>query len=160
MAGKNKKKHVPPGATLLVKNRKATHDYEILETFEAGLVLQGSEVKSIREAKVSLAEAFAQFAGDELWLRSAHVAEYPMAHMRNHDPMRPRKLLLHRRELTKLAEAVAQGGLTVVPLSLYLKDGRIKHEIGLARGKKTVDKRESIKARDQKREMDRAIRER
>ena len=159
MAGKNKKKHVPAGGTLLVKNRRATHDYEILDHLEAGLVLQGSEVKSIRDGKVSLAEAYAQFQGGELWLVSAHIAEYPMAHMRNHDPMRPRKLLLHRRELIKLAEAVAQGGLTVVPLTLYLKDGRIKLEIGLARGKKNVDKRQSIKERDQKREMARAIRE-
>jgi len=145
---------------MLAKNRRALHEFEILDRFEAGLVLQGSEVKSIRDGKASLAEAFAQFTGSELWLRSAHIAEYPMAHQRNHDPLRPRKLLLHRRELDRLADAVAKGGLTVVPLALYLKDGRIKLEIGLARGKKGVDKRQSIKERDQKREMARAIRER
>lgn len=161
MAGKQKKtKGVPAGATLLVKNRRALHDYEIIERHEAGVVLYGSEVKSIKDAKVSLTEAFAQFQNNELWLMSAHVGEYPMAHMRNHPPLRPRKLLLHRRELDALAEAVAQGGLTVVPLALYLKGGRIKLEIGLARGKKSHDKRQSIKERDQKREMARAIAER
>lgn len=155
-----KKGKAPPGATLLVKNRRATHNYEILDTFEAGLVLQGSEVKSIRDGKISLAESYAQFKGTELWLLGAHVAEYPMAHMRNHDPVRARKLLLHRRELDRLQESVTQGGLTIVPLSMYLKDGRIKLEIGLARGKKAVDKRHAIKERDTKRELDRAIRER
>jgi len=156
-----KKGKAPPGSTLLVKNRRATHNYEILDRFEAGLVLQGSEVKSIRDGKISLAESYAQFRAEggvnELWLLGAHVAEYPMAHMRNHDPVRARKLLLHRRELDRLLESVTQGGLTIVPLSMYLKEGRIKLEIGLARGKKAVDKRNAIKERDTKRELDRAM---
>lgn len=166
VGGKNKNKGKANASgrggdgTLLVKNRKATHNYEIIDRFEAGLSLQGSEVKSIRDGQVSLAEAFAQFRAGELWLMQAHVAEYPMAHMRNHDPVRPRKLLLHRRELDKLAEATTQGGLTVVPLSLFLKGGRIKLEIALGRGKKAADKRHTIKEREQKREMQRAIRER
>lgn len=146
------------GGDLLVKNRKALHDYEILERFEGGLVLMGSEVKSIRDGKISLAEAYAQFIKGELFLLGAHVAEYPMAHARNHDPVRPRKVLLHRRQLDRLADDVARGGLALVPLSLYLKDGRIKLELGVGRGKKQQDKRAALKEREQKREMDRALR--
>ena len=141
------------------KNRRASFDFEILETYEAGLVLAGSEVKSIRDGKVSLTESFAQFRGTELFLMQAHVAEFPQAHQRNHDPLRPRKLLLHRRELERLHRAVTRDGLTIVPLRLYLKEGKIKLEIGLARGKKTHDKRASIKEREQNREMQRALRE-
>jgi SsrA-binding protein len=142
-----------------IKNRRATFDFEILERFEAGIELLGSEVKSIRDAKMSLGEAFCQFRGPELWLVQAHIGEYPQAHMRNHDPLRARKLLLHRKELDRLAETVARDGLTVVPLQLYLKDGRFKLEIGLARGKKVHDKRAALKEREQTREIQRAIRE-
>ncbi len=148
-----------PERTILVLNRKATFNYEILERYEAGVSLVGSEVKSIRAGKVSLAEAFAQFQGKELFLKQAHVGEFPQAHARNHDPLRPRKLLLHRRELDQLRDAVQLGGLAIIPLSMYLKDGRIKLEIGLGRGKKVHDKRASIKEREQKREMARALRE-
>lgn len=144
---------------MLAQNRRATFNYHVLERFEAGIMLQGSEVKSIREAKISLTESYAQFRGDELWLLGAHVAEYEQAHARNHDPLRPRKLLLHRRELDRLADAVQREGLTLVPLSVYLKEGRIKIELGLCRGKQVHDKRAAIKSREQKREIDRAIRE-
>jgi SsrA-binding protein len=160
LAKKNKKGGLAPPGSTLAQNRKATFEYHILERIEAGMVLLGSEVKSIRDAKVSLVEAFAQFRGHELYLLGAHVAEYTMAHARNHDPVRPRKLLLHRRELDRLETAVRREGYTIVPLSIYLKDGRIKLELGLAKGKQVHDKRASIKDRDQKREMDRALRER
>jgi SsrA-binding protein len=148
----------PPGAQL-AQNRRALFNYHVVERLEAGISLMGSEVKSIREAKVSLAESFAQFRGNELFLMGAHVAEYPMAHQRNHEPVRPRKLLLHRRELDRLHDAVQRSGFTLVPLGLHLKDGRIKVELGLCKGKQVHDKRASIKEREQKREMDRAMRE-
>lgn len=148
----------PPGASL-AQNRKATFDFEILERFEAGIVLHGSEVKSIRDGKVSLAESYAQFQGDELFLLGAHVAEFPQAHRRNHEVVRARKLLLHRRQLDRLREEVQQAGMALVVLQIYLKDGRIKVELGLGRGKKVHDKRASIKDREQQREVRRALRE-
>jgi SsrA-binding protein len=148
-----------PPSDRLTQNRRALFNYHVIERFEAGISLLGSEVKSIREGKVSLTESFAQFRGNELYLMGAHVAEYPMAHQRNHEPVRPRKLLMHRRELDRLAEAVARQGYTLVPLALYLKEGRIKVELGLGKGKQVHDKRASIKEREQKREMDRAMRE-
>ncbi len=157
LAKKNKAKL---GDELLEDNRKARFDFEIHEELEAGIVLHGSEVKSIRDRRVSLKEAYCQFRGDELYLLQAHIAEFVQAHARNHPPLRARKLLLHRRELDRLADAVKQQGLTIVPLAMYLKDRRIKLLIGLARGKKVHDKRASIKEREQKREMQRAIRER
>ena len=150
----------PDDRTVLVTNRRATFDYEILERIEAGLVLMGSEVKSIRAGEVSLSEAFAAFRGPELFLEQAHVAPFPQAHARNHEPLRRRKLLLHRRELDRLARAVARDGLTLVPLALTLRGGRIKLELGLGRGKKARDKRASIKEREAKREMQRALRNR
>lgn len=158
MARKKKKRQL--GDQLLEENRKARHDYLILEELEAGVALWGSEVKSIRDGRVSLKEAFCQFRGDELFLMQAHIAEFPQAHARNHTPLRARKLLLHRRQLDHLYDAVKTQGLTIVPLAMYLKDRRIKVLIGLARGKKTYDKRASIKEREQKREMQRALRER
>lgn len=159
MAKAKKNAGLAPAGSLLTQNRRALFNYHVLERFEAGISLLGSEVKSIREGKVSLTESFAQFRGDELYLMGAHVAEYPMAHQRNHEPVRPRKLLMHRRELDRLAEAVQRQGYTLVPLSLYLKEGRIKVELGLCKGKQVHDKRASIKEREQKREMDRAMRE-
>ncbi|MCA9701673.1 MAG: SsrA-binding protein SmpB [Myxococcales bacterium] len=158
MARKKKKRQL--GDELLDENRKARHDFEILEELEAGVALEGSEVKSIRDGKVSLKEAFCQFRGDELYLMQAHIAEFPQAHARNHAPLRARKLLLHRSELDRYHEAVKQQGLTIVPLAVYLKDRRIKLLISLARGKKVHDKRAAIKEREQKLEMQRAIRER
>jgi SsrA-binding protein len=146
---------------VFVQNRRATFEYEVLERHEAGLMLMGSEVKSIRDSKVSLAEAFCQFAANgELFLLQAHIGEYPLAHHRNHTPLRPRKLLMHRRELEHLAEQVAHAGLTLIPLDLHSRAGKIKLALALCRGKKTYDKRATIKEREQKREIDRAIRER
>lgn len=159
MAKKKQKGLAPPGS-ILAQNRKATFNYEVLERFEAGVALLGSEVKSIRDGKISLAEAYAAFHQHELWLMNAHVSEYSMAHARNHEPMRRRKLLLHRRELDKLEQAVQREGLTLIPLAVYLKEGRVKVELGLCRGKQVHDKRASLKAREQKREVDRALRER
>jgi SsrA-binding protein len=160
VASKGKAKGLAPASAILAKNRRATFNFEVLERFEAGIVLSGSEVKSIRAGQISLAESYAAFDHDELFLQGAHIAEWVQAHARNHPPIRPRKLLLHRRELDKLLVAVQQEGLTVVPLAVYLKDGRIKVEIGLARGKKVHDKRAALKEREQTREMSRAIRER
>lgn len=145
---------------IFVQNRRATFEYEVLERYEAGIALLGSEVKSIRDGRCSLGEAYCQFQGDQLFLYQAHVGEYTQAHDRNHLPLRPRKLLMHRRELDHLAEAVAQAGLTLIPLALVARDGRIKLELALCRGKKTYDKRATIKEREQKREVDRALRER
>jgi SsrA-binding protein len=145
---------------LLVQNRRARFEYEIQERLEAGIALLGSEVKAIREGGISLAESFCQFIRGELWLMHAHVAEYELAHRRNHEPLRPRKLLLHRRELQRLEDAAKLDGVTIVPLSVYLKDRRIKVEIGVAKGKKVHDKRATIKEREQKRDMRRALRER
>lgn len=144
---------------VFAQNRRATHEYQVLERHEAGIELQGSEVKSVRDGKVSLAEAYCQFQGDELFLLQAHIAEYTLAHARNHPPIRPRKLLLHRAELDKLREAVTLGGLTIIPLTVHAKGGLIKVEIGLCRGKKVHDKRAAIKERDEKREVARAMRE-
>lgn len=159
LAKSNKTKGTAPPGSSLAQNRRATFEYEILERLEAGIVLKGSEVKSMRDSKISLAESYAQFEGEELFLLGAHVAEFPMAHRRNHEPLRPRKLLLHRRQLDRLHEAVQQAGMTLVILQIYLKDGRIKAELGLARGKKVHDKRASIKDREQQREVRRAMRE-
>ena len=145
---------------IFVQNRRATFEYEVLERLEAGISLVGSEVKSIRDGRVSLGEAYCQFQGPELFLYQAHVGEYTQAHDRNHLPLRPRKLLMHRRELDHLGEAVQQAGLTLIPLALIARSGRIKLELALCRGKKTFDKRATIKEREQKREIDRAIRER
>jgi SsrA-binding protein len=154
-----KKKKPKLGDAVLEDNRKARFDYEILEEFEAGIALTGSEVKSIRDGKISLKEAFCQFKRGELFLVQAHVAEFTQAHARNHPPLRARKLLLHRRELDRLSEAVTRGGLTIVPLAVYVKGRVIKVQIALGRGKKVHDKRASIKEREQKLEMQRAVRD-
>lgn len=148
-----------PDETLSV-NRRATFDYEILERHEAGMVLTGSEVKSIRDGRISLTEAWAQVERGEVWLLGAHIAEYVLAHRRNHEPMRRRKLLLHRREIDKLADAVARGGLTLIPLRVYLKGRSIKVELGLCRGKQEHDKRQKVREREDKREVERALRDR
>jgi SsrA-binding protein len=141
-------------------NRKAVHDYEILERVEAGIVLTGSEIKSIREGKVSLQEAFARPERGEMWLLGAHIAQYKSASHFGHEPTRPRKLLLHRSQVRELTREVDQHGLTLVPLRLYLKDGTAKVEVGLGRGRKSYDKRQVIAKREAEREMQRALRER
>lgn len=139
-------------------NRKALHDYDILERYEAGIALTGSEIKSIRSGKVSLQEAYARPENGEVWLIGAHIAEYASAaHFGQHDPRRRRKLLLHKRQIREIEESVEQKGLTLVPLRLYLKKGKAKLEIGVARGRRRYDKREAIAKREAEREMQRAV---
>jgi SsrA-binding protein len=148
------------GEKTISVNRKARHDYHILRTLEAGLSLLGTEIKSIREGRVSIREAYVRPEEGEMWLVGAHVAHYPPAASRNHDPTRRRRLLLHKRQIGELARAVDSEGVTIVPLRLYLRDGRAKLEIGLARGKKRYDKRAAIAKRDAERQMQRATRRR
>jgi SsrA-binding protein len=139
-------------------NRKARHDYFLLEIFEAGIVLKGSEIKSIRAGQISLAEAFVSIEGGEAWLRDAHIAPYEQAALFNHDPRRPRKLLLHRREIDHLWDQVRKKGMTIIALKVYLKEGRAKIEIAIAKGKKRYDKRHEIAKRDAQREIERQFR--
>jgi len=140
----------------VAQNRRASHDYFILETIEAGLVLTGTEVKSLRHGKASLAEAYATVEGDEAWVRQLHIPPYDQGNRWNVDPVRARKLLLHRAEIDMLRKAVAQKGQTIVPLKLYFSAGYAKLLIGIAKGKKTHDKRHSIAERDARREIERA----
>lgn len=145
------------GRKVIVTNRRARHDYSILDTYEAGVALQGTEVKSLREGKASLAEAFATVLDGEVWLRNAHIPEYVQGTWTNHAPRRHRKLLLHRGEIGKLIGKTKEGGISLVPLSLYFKDGKVKVELALARGKRKVDKRQDIAKRDAQREVSRAL---
>ncbi|MEZ4519028.1 MAG: SsrA-binding protein SmpB [Chloroflexota bacterium] len=147
------------GIKVIYNNKRANFDYELQERFEAGIVLTGTEIKSIRDHKVSLQKSFVQARDDELWLLEANIAQYDHGSIHNHDPERPRKLLLHRREINKILSALAQKGLTVVPTRLYLKDGRAKVEIALARGKRKFDKRADLAKRDSDRQVERALRE-
>ncbi len=137
---------------VVATNRRAGFEYFLLEHFEAGLALQGSEIKSIRAGQISLAEAYVETDGNEAWLVEAHIAPYRQANRFNHDPKRPRRLLLHKREIRKLWNEVRQKGVTIVPLKVYLKRGRAKLEIALAKGKKLHDKRDAIARRDEARE--------
>ena len=141
-------------------NRRARHDYEILETYEAGLVLVGSEVKSLRDGQANLKDSYGSIRGGELWLVGCHIAPYAFSRLGGHVPERDRKLLLHRREIDRIASKLAEKGLTLVPLKIYFLKGKAKIELGLGRGKRTYDKRQSLKAKEQKREMDRAMRHR
>ena len=140
-------------------NRRAYHDYDILETVEAGLVLKGTEIKSVRDGRVNIQQAFARADGGEMWLHNAHIAHYPQGNIHNHEPTRARKLLLHRGQIRELADAAAQKGLTLVPLRVYIKDHVAKVALGLARGRRQYDKRKAILDRDQDREIGRAMRE-
>jgi SsrA-binding protein len=142
---------------VVATNRKARHEYFILDTYEAGLELRGSEIKSIRAGQISLGEAYIKLDGQEAWLVDAHVAPYEQANLFNHDPLRPRRLLLHRSEIRKLWDTVRQKGVTIIPLRIYLKKGRAKAEIAVAKGKKLYDKRETIARRDVEREMQREL---
>lgn len=142
---------------LIAHNRKAAHDYFLEDRFEAGLVLTGSEIKSIRAGHVQLREAYVQAQGGQVLLLNAHIAPYDPAARQNHEPLRPRKLLLHKKEIAKLAEKVQQKGYTIVPTKLYLSKGRAKVEIALAKGKRQYDKREAIAKRDSQREVERAL---
>ncbi len=146
-----------PGTKLVAQNRKARHHYLIEETFEAGLALQGTEVKSCREGKVSLADAYATVDGGEAWLLQCHINPYSHGNRANHDPRRPRKLLLHRAEIERMSVATSQEGRTLVPLRLYFKSGLAKVEIAVGRGKKLHDKRADIAERDAKRRMQREL---
>lgn len=146
------------GIKLITNNRKAYYEYHILETWEAGMVLQGTEVKSLRQGKVQMVDAHAQVVRGELWLYNLHISPFDKGSHSNHLPTRPRKLLLHRGEINRLIGKQEEKGLTLVPLKLYFKDGRVKLELGLAKGKKLYDKRADAATRDAKREAERAYR--
>lgn len=151
----------PPGEKTVVSNRRAYHDFEILEKYEAGLKLTGAEVKSLRGGRGSLSEAYARVHGDEVWIEGMHIPPYEQAMDKHrYDPTRTRKLLLHRDEIRKMVGKVAEKGLTLVPLELYFKGGRVKVLLGLARGKQAHDKRETIKRREADRETRAAVKER
>lgn len=142
----------------VVRNRKARHDYAIEEVMEAGIALIGTEVKSLRMGRASLQDSYAQVTGNEVFLRNAHIDQYEPAARFNHDPLRPRRLLLHKSEIRRLSSKVIQKGYTLVPLSIYFRDGKAKVELALARGKKVYDKREAIRERDIEREARRVFR--
>ncbi|MBV9445129.1 MAG: SsrA-binding protein SmpB [Streptosporangiaceae bacterium] len=148
------------GRKVIARNRRALHDYHIVDTYEAGLVLTGTEVKSLRMGRASLTDGFAQITDGEAWLHNVHIPEYIQGTWTNHAPRRIRKLLLHRSEIDRLLSTTAEQGLTLIPLELYFKDGHVKVEIALARGKRTYDKRQDLAKRDAAREMDRALRRR
>jgi len=158
MAAKTKRKAAPGD---VASNRQATHRYELLDRWECGLVLTGTEVKSLREGKAQLKDGYAAVRDGEVWLYNVHIPPYGPATRENHEPERPRKLLLHRREIDRLIGRTREKGLTLVPTRIYFRDGkRAKVEVALGRGKDQGDKRQSIKEREMKREMERAVRER
>lgn len=144
--------------SIVCRNRKASHEYEILHDLECGLMLHGSEVKSIRNGKVSIDEAFARIRNGELWLVGCHIGEYPQANLQNHEPLRTRKLLLHKRELEKFAEKASERGHTLIPLDVHFSEGRVKVKLAIARGRKLHDKREKLKKDDANREIRQALR--
>jgi SsrA-binding protein len=146
------------GRKIIAQNKRARHDYHVEDTFEAGLVLQGTEVKSLREGRASLSDGYATIDDGEAWLMNVHIPEYSQGTWTNHAARRKRKLLLHRKEIDKLAAKTKEGGLTIVPLALYFLNGKAKIEIGIARGKKDWDKRQSLAEQQAKREMARALR--
>jgi SsrA-binding protein len=148
------------GMKMIARNRRARHDYQIESVYEAGLVLTGTEVKSLRAGRASLADGFGQISDHEIWLHNVHIPEYTLGTWTNHEPRRTRKLLMHRREIDKLESETAERGLTLVPLALYFKDGKAKVELALARGKRSYDKRHDLAERDAAREIDRALRRR
>lgn len=142
---------------VLAQNKKARHDYNILETIEAGLVLTGTEIKSVRASRINLKDGYAQIHNGEAWLMNVHISEYDQGNQFNHDPLRPRKLLLHKKQINELAGKTSQQGITIVPLKVYLKNGFAKVLLGIAKGKHEYDKRETIKRRDQEREIRRTL---
>jgi SsrA-binding protein len=145
------------GTKLVTKNRKAFHDYEIIERHEAGMVLVGTEVKSLRDGRCNLKDSYARVDGGELILHGTHISPYEPGNRNNHEPERPRKLLMHKREIYKLAAEVGRKGMTLVPLSVYFKSGRAKVEIGLAKGKAEYDKRDTLKQREESRDVAQAL---
>jgi SsrA-binding protein len=148
------------GQKVIVENRRARHDYALLERIEAGIQLTGTEVKSLRDGRATLAQAYAEVRDGEAWLLGAEIAVYDQGNRANHDPTRPRKLLLHRREIDSLYGTIREKGLTLVPTRLYFKDGRVKVELAIARGKEQRDKRRDLKERDARREVERALKSR
>ena len=148
------------GEKLIADNRRARHDYHLLEKLEAGIALTGTEVKSLRDSRATLQQAYADVRGEEVWLVGAHIAEYAQGNIANHDPDRERKLLLHRKEIESLVGKVQERGLTLVPTRLYFKNGRVKVELALARGKEQRDKRRDIAKRDADRQIERALKSR
>ena len=148
------------GEKLIVDNRRARHDYQLLDRLEAGLVLTGTEVKSLREGRASLSQAYAEIRDGDAWLLGAEIQTYDQGNRANHDPARPRKLLLHRREIDSLYGKVRERGLTLVPTRLYWRDGRAKVEIAVARGKERIDKRRDLAERDARRQVERALKSR
>ena len=148
------------GKKIIASNRRARHEYTIEDTVEAGLVLTGTEVKSLRAGRATLTDGFGQISDSEAWLHGIHIPQYTQGTWTNHEPRRTRKLLLHRKEIDRLASSMRERGLTLVPLSLYFKDGKVKIELGLARGKRTYDKRHDLAKRDAAREVERELRRR
>jgi SsrA-binding protein len=148
------------GEKVIAENRRARHDYHLLERYEAGIVLTGTEVKSLRESRATLQQAYADVRGEEVWLIGAHIAEYAQGNVHNHDPDRDRKLLLHKKEIASLIGKVRERGFTLVPTRLYWKNGKAKVELALARGKELHDKRRDIARRDADRQIERALRSR
>ncbi|MBW1713325.1 MAG: SsrA-binding protein SmpB [Deltaproteobacteria bacterium] len=145
---------------MVAKNRKARFEYTIEDSFEAGMVLVGTEVKSLRQGRINLRDGYARIKAGELWLENVHITPYPFAHYGNHEPLRSRKLLVHKREIRRLTGKVAERGYSLIPLSLYFKKGRAKIQIGLAKGKKAYDKRRALRERQESREIERALRRR
>lgn len=143
----------------LISNKRATFNYQILDTLESGIALQGTEIKSLRDHGGSLQEAYIKVISNELWLIGCNIAPYKYGNIHNHEERRDRKLLMHKREIAKLREASQEKGLTIIPLAFFLKEGRVKVRVGLAKGKNVVDKRDTIKERDDKRHMDRVMKE-
>lgn len=157
MASKGKGKEGDAGMKVVCRNKKARHEYEILETMEAGMVLQGTEVKSLREGRANLKDSYVKIRGGEAFLVEAHISPYPHGNRMNHDPRRERKLLLHKQEIRRLTGKVQERGLTVIPLRIYFKSGLAKVELALAKGKRVYDKRAAIKRREERRELMRAL---
>jgi SsrA-binding protein len=157
---RDKKKDEPDGIRVICRNKRATHDYEVSDRLECGLVLTGTEVKSLRDGHASLEDAYAKLDGGEVWLIGSDIPEYAMGNRMNHKPKRPRKLLLHRREIEKFAAKADQRGFTLVPMRLYFKEGRAKVELAVARGKALHDKREAKKKSEAQREIRRAMTDR
>lgn len=145
------------GVKVVARNRRARHDYEVLEEHEAGLVLRGGEVKSLRDGRASFADSFARVSDGEMWLHNLHISPYENASLDSLDPMRPRKLLLHRREIDRLRAKTQEAGLTLVPLDIHFRAGRAKVQLGLARGKKRYDRREDLKKKAMQRDVERAV---
>lgn len=148
------------GGKVLAQNRKARHDYAIIDTIEAGIVLKGTEIKSIRAGRINLKDGYATIRNGEIFLQNVHISPYEQGNLFNHDPVRTRKLLIHKKQIARLVGETKNTGVTLIPLKVYIKDGFAKVLIGLAKGKKKYDKRQDLKQKDQKREIDRAMKAR